>query len=208
QDDVILETTVGGVLRERAVKTPDAQALVEMDMEGQLKRRWTFAELLKESETLGRALLGRYKPDERICVWAPNIPEWVIIEFAAALAGITLVTANPANKARELKYVLEQSRSVGLFIVKEYRGNPMAQIATEVAREVPAIREVVDLDDRSALFKGQEQSVEFPNVKPGDAAQVQYTSGTTGFPKGAVLHHRGLTNNARMIYKRAGVREG
>jgi fatty-acyl-CoA synthase len=208
QDDTVLETTVGGVLRERAARSPHAEALVEADIEGQLRRRWTYAQLLADAEALGRALLTRYRPGERIAVWAPNIPEWVIIEFAAAFAGLTLVTANPANKARELKYVLEQSRSVGLFIVREFRGNPMAEIAAEVAREVPAIREVVDLDDHKALFAGRNVATKYPDVKPDDPAQVQYTSGTTGFPKGAVLHHRGLTNNSRMIFKRLQVREG
>jgi fatty-acyl-CoA synthase len=207
-DDVVLETTVGGALRERAAKTPGAEALVEADIEGAIRRRWTFAELLAESEALARALLSRYRPGERIAVWAPNIPEWVILEFAAAFAGLTLVTANPANKARELKYVLEQSRSAGLFIVREYRGNPMAEIAADVAGQIPALREVVDLADGDALFASQGRPTELPDVKPGDAAQVQYTSGTTGFPKGAVLHHRGLTNNSRMIFKRLGVREG
>ena len=206
--DVILDTTVGGVLRERAAMSPGAEALVEADMEGVIRRRWTYAKLLSESETLARALLSRYRPGERIAVWAPNIPEWVIIEFAAAFAGLTLVTANPANKARELKYVLEQSRSVGLFIVREHRGNPMAEIAAEVARQTPAIREVVDLDDRDALFAGHDRPATYPDVKPDDAAQVQYTSGTTGFPKGAVLHHRGLTNNARMVFARRGAAEG
>ncbi len=206
-DDAILDTTVGGILRDRAALSPDAEALVE-DAGNRIGRRWTYAQLLHDSERLGRALLTRYRPGERIAIWAPNIPEWVIIEFAAALAGLTLVTANPANKARELKYVLEQSRSVGLFIVREYRGNPMAEIAAEVAREVPAIREVVDLEDDRALFRGQDAPVIFPDVRPDDPAQVQYTSGTTGFPKGAVLHHRGLTNNARMVAMRRQAAEG
>jgi fatty-acyl-CoA synthase len=208
KDDAVRDTTVASILRERAARSPDAEALVECDMEGALRRRWTFTQLLADAEALARALLGRYKPGERIAIWAPNLPEWVIIEYAAAIAGVTLVTANPANKARELKYVLEQSRSVGLFMVREYRGNPMAEIAAEVAAQVPAIREVVDLENHAALFAGKDRHVAFPVVKPDDPAQVQYTSGTTGFPKGAVLHHHGLTNNARMIFARAGSREG
>jgi fatty-acyl-CoA synthase len=99
QDDVILETTVGDILRERAAKTPDAEALIEADMQGQLGRRWTFAQLLADSESLGRALLSRYKPGERIAIWAPNVPEWVLLEYAAALAGLTLVTANRSGSA-------------------------------------------------------------------------------------------------------------
>lgn len=206
-DDEIFETTVGGVLRARAAKTPDWPGLIE-DADGEILRRWTYAQLLADAETLAGALLTRYRPGERVAVWAPNIPEWVIMEYACGLAGLTLVTANPANKARELKYVLEQSRSVGLFYVPEYRGNPMGEIAKEVAAGIPALREAVDFYDTAAWYKGRETPAKLPDVKPDDAAQVQYTSGTTGFPKGAVLHHRGLTNNSRMIFKRGEVAEG
>lgn len=208
QDDEVRETTVGGVLRVQATKTPDAEALIEADIAGALGRRWTYAELLSDSEKLARALLSRYQPGERVCVWAPNIPEWLILEYGAALAGLTLVTANPAYRPRELKYVLEQSRSVGLFMVREYRGNPMAAIAAEVARDLPALREVVDMDDHAALFAGHARAVAFPDVKAGDPVQIQYTSGTTGFPKGAVLTHRGLTNNARFGFARFGLPDG
>jgi fatty-acyl-CoA synthase len=207
-DEPILETTVGGILCEQAALTPNAPALVEADMTGVLGRRWTYAELLDDSMRLARALASRYAPGERVCVWAPNIPEWVLMEFAAAFAGLTLVTANPAYRPRELKFVLEQSRSAGLFMVGEYRGNPMAGIAAEVAAELPALREVVDMADAEALFAGSAADVSLPDVAPGDPAQVQYTSGTTGFPKGALLHHRGLTNNARLVFARAGAAQG
>jgi fatty-acyl-CoA synthase len=202
QDDVVLETTVGGVLRAQAARTPDAEALVEADIGGNIGRRWTYAQLLAESERLARALLARYRPGERICVWAPNIPEWVMLEFGAALAGLTLVTANPAYRPRELRYVLEQSRSTGLFLVREYRGNPMAEIAAEATQGLDAIREIVDMDDHAALFAGARSGVALPSVAPRDPVQIQYTSGTTGFPKGAVLHHAGITNNARFGFAR------
>ncbi|WP_309643942.1 AMP-binding protein [Phenylobacterium sp.] len=207
-DDHVLETTVGGVLRARAGTSPDAPALVEVDMAGALGRRWTYAELLRDSERLARALMSRYRPGERIAVWAPNLPEWVILEYAAGLAGLTLVTANPAYRPRELAYVLEQSGAVGLFIVNEYRGNPMGQIAAQVAADLPALREVVDLEDHAALFVDENGGAVLPDVASGDPAQIQYTSGTTGFPKGAVLHHRGITNNARYSYVRIGARLG
>ena len=135
-------------------------------------------------------------------------PEWVLVEYAAALAGLTLVTANPAYRARELKFVLEQSRSVGLFTVREFRGNPMAEVAAEVAGELPQLRELIDLEDHAALYVQHGPTKALPQVAPGDPVQVQYTSGTTGFPKGALLHHRGLTNNARLTLARAGARRG
>jgi fatty-acyl-CoA synthase len=203
----VKETTVGGVLRAAAARTPDALALHEADLEGVLCRRWTYSELLADSERLARALLSRYRPGERIAVWAPNIPEWVLLEFAAALAGLTLVTANPAYQARELRFVLEQSGSVGLFMVGEFRGNPMAAIAAEVARGLPALREIVDMNDEATLFAMSGAPQELPAVAPGDPAQIQYTSGTTGFPKGAVLPHRGLTNNSRLSFECGEVRQ-
>jgi len=208
QDDVVLETTVGGILRTQAARTPRAEALVEADIAGNIGRRWTYAELLADAERLARALLSRYRPGERIAVWAPNIPEWVILEYAAALAGLPLVTGNPAYRPRELRYVLEQSGAVGLFMVREYRGSPMAEFAAEATEGLANVREIVDMDDHAALFAGERADMRLPDVSPGDPVQIQYTSGTTGFPKGAVLHHRGITNNARFGYARLEAREG
>lgn len=129
QDFPILDTTVGGVLRDQAHRNPDRPALVEIGLTGATGRSWSYQALLSEAEQLARALLTRFQPGERICIWAPNTPEWVIVEYAAALAGLTLVTANPAYQERELRYVLEQSGAVALFLVREHRGNPMAAIA-------------------------------------------------------------------------------
>lgn len=202
-DGDLRDTTVGSVLREAAVRNPDAPALQGADAEGQLGRIWTYAELLADSERLAHALLTRYRPGERIAVWAPNSPAWVVAEFALDLAGLVLVTVNPGYQARELRYVLEQSRAVGLFLVPTYRGNPLAKIAQEVVAALPALREVVDLHDEAALFRAAGPQGPLPQVHPRDPAQIQYTSGTTGFPKGVILHHHGLTNNARLSWERA-----
>jgi fatty-acyl-CoA synthase len=206
--DAVFDTTVGGVLLARAAAAPDAEALVEADLAGRLRRRWTYVELLADSRRLATALLSRYRPGDRVCVWAPNLPEWVILEYAAGLAGLTLVTANPAYQPRELKYVLEQSGAVGLFFVAEHRGNPMGRIAAEVTGDLPAVRELVDLEDPLGLFAGEDLSMKLPSVGPLDPAQIQYTSGTTGFPKGVVLHHRGITNNARFSNATMGLKLG
>jgi fatty-acyl-CoA synthase len=203
-DAVLLDTTVGSILREAAAKWPDAPALYEVDGDGLLGRRWSYAELLADSERLAHALLTRFQPGERIAVWAPNVPEWVIAEFGFALAGIVLVTVNPGYQPRELKYVLEQSRAVGLFLISEFRGNPMAKIAAEVVATIPAIREVVDMEDHDALFREAGPIGALPEVHPRDPFQIQYTSGTTGFPKGVVLHHHGIVNNQLHAIARLG----
>lgn len=207
-DEPLHDTTVGDVLRAAAAKWPDAPALHEADGDGVLQRKWTYAQLLADSERLAHALLTRYRPGERIAVWASNIPEWVMMEFALAMAGLTLVTVNPGYQPRELRYVLEQSGAAGLFIVPEHRGNPMAKIAAEVAAGIPAVREVIDMTDAVAFLAEAGPLTPLPGVHPRDPVQIQYTSGTTGFPKGVVLHHLGVTNNARHGNARAGLRQG
>jgi acyl-CoA synthetase (AMP-forming)/AMP-acid ligase II len=95
----VLDITVGDMLREAAAAAPGATALVAGNPGPSDRRRWTYTELLEQSEQAARALLGRFEPGERVAVWANNIPEWVMLEFAAALAGITIVTVNPALRA-------------------------------------------------------------------------------------------------------------
>jgi len=201
----IWEITVGDLLKRTAASNSNGSALVEITTQGDLGRRWTYSELLNDSKRLANALASRYQPGERVAVWAPNIPEWVLMEYACALAGLVLVTANPAYQAKELRYVLEHSGAAGLFLVESYRGNPMADIAQEAIQGLEALREVVDLSDTEILFRIGDNPTPLPSVKPENAAQIQYTSGTTGFPKGAVLNHRGLVNNARFYASRCGV---
>ena len=204
----IRDVTVGQLLREAAGRWPDRTALIEGDADGSSGRRWTHEQLWETGERLASALAKRFRPGERIAIWAPNAPEWVWIEYAAALAGLTLVTVNPGYVARELDYVLRQSGAAGLFLTKEHRGNPMAAIAAAVASGIPDLRSIVDIEDEEALFEGADPAVALPTVKPGDPAQIQYTSGTTGFPKGVVLSHRSLANNARHYYAVLKVPEG
>ena len=204
-NEPIWEITVGDLLRRTAADNPAGSALVEVTTQGELNRRWTCSELLSDSERLAGALASRFQPGERVVVWAPNIPEWVLMEYACALAGLVLVTANPAYQAKELRYVLEHSGAAGLFLIESYRGNPMADIAQVAIGGLEALREVVDLNNHEVLFRNGDGPGHLPDVRPDDAAQIQYTSGTTGFPKGAVLSHRGLVNNARFYASRCGV---
>jgi fatty-acyl-CoA synthase len=203
----VLETTVGGILREAAAAGPDLLAMVGGVPGPGQRRRWTYAGLLAEAEQAARALATRFAPGERVAVWAPNLPEWVILEYAAGLAGLVLVTVNPALRAAELSYVLNQSGAAGIFLVPEFR-SPMAQFLAEVRPGVPSLREVIFFTDWADFLSTAPGQAALPEVRPDDIAQIQYTSGTTGFPKGAELHHRGLTNNARFWAERMGLQPG
>ena len=201
-DAKIWDTTVGVHLREVAVDHPDLVAMVEIDDAGEARGKWTYSNLLANSDRLARSLASRFAPGEKVVVWAPNIPEWIFMEYACGLAGLVLVTANPSFQAKELRYVLEQSGAVALFMVDEFRGNPMREIAENATASVEGIREVINLNDEAALHARGDLEGVLPAVAPDDAAQIQYTSGTTGFPKGAVLSHKNLINNARLYCHR------
>ena len=203
-DGVVRDITIGDQLRETAATYPSKIGLVEVDIGGNIGRSWTYDELLADSEKLALTLAARFRPGERVTVWSPNTPEWVLMEFACAFAGIIIVTANPALQARELRYIIEQSGSVALFLVNEYRGNPMRELATKVCADLDTVREITNLDSPCALHAGS-PAASLPAVDCHDAAMIQYTSGTTGFPKGAVLSHRSLLNNARFYAGRLGV---
>lgn len=207
----VLELTTGDLLREAAADAGDQTALVEVAPAGtpsltgaeSTARRWTYQQLLAEAEQGAHWLLAQFSPGERITIWAPNIPEWVILQYAAALAGLVVVTANPALRAPELAYVLRQSRSAGLFHTASFRGSDMTAIAREASAGLPNLRTTFCFADWQATVGAHRaDGGQLPAVRPGDAAQIQYTSGTTGFPKGALLHHRGLVTNARFMIDR------
>jgi fatty-acyl-CoA synthase len=205
----VLETTVGAVLRTAAATAPDRLAMVGGVPDPADRKRWTYADLLAEAEQAARALAARFAPGERVAVWAPNLPEWVILEYGAALAGLVLVTVNPALRPAELAYVLRQSGAAGVFLVPEYR-SPMAKFLDEVRPDLPALREAIFFTEWAQFIATAPSAgaAILPEVHADDIAQIQYTSGTTGFPKGAELHHRGLTNNARFYAQRIGLQPG
>ena len=203
---LLTRSTIGSRLREIAAEVPDRVALVE-GVASPDRRRWTFAELLVDAERCASVLLAHFEPGERIGVWAHNLPEWVLLEYGAALAGLTLVTVNPSLQPAEASYVLGQSRASGVVLVPEVRGNPLAAHAEAIRADLPELRHVLRLDQLGELMAAAD-TVTLPEVGPDDPVQIQYTSGTTGFPKGAVLRHASVVNNARLWADRVAIPDG
>ena len=204
-DPAVQPVTIGELLRQAAGRWPDQIALREFDATGTERRSWTYRALLQDAQRLGRALASRHAPSARIAIYANNIPEWVLVEFGCALAGLILVTVNPASIEPELRYIVEQSGAEAVYFAESFRGNPLGDIAKSVAADLDV--SAIPLSDHDALFAGEDDGV-LPDPAPGDAAQIQYTSGTTGRPKGALLHHYGLVRNAIDLMTDGGVGPG
>lgn len=193
-DTEFLDRTIAGLLNQQAEDRPDQLALRELCPDGSIGREWTYAQLLADCERLGRALASRHAPGARIAIYAMNCPEWVLTQYAAALAGLTVVTVNPAFVPRELRYVVEQSGAEAVYHGTEARGTPLAPIVEQACSDLPNVRTRLDFSDLNALFDGHELGKLAP-AAPADILQIQYTSGTTGFPKGVMLRQSAILQN-------------
>jgi fatty-acyl-CoA synthase len=200
----LVEETVGGLLGGAARESPNSIALVDGSASAESRRRWTYGELDNVARAMACRLRESFEPGERVTLWAPNVPEWVIFQFGAALAGLVLVTANPKFVAPEIEYVLRHSRSAGLVFLKG-KTEPDASTLTKAGADLPDLRLFLDLQTLCLESADIRTSSQAPHVGPGDPAMILYTSGTTGTPKGALLSHHALTNNSRLMVRRLGV---
>ncbi|MFE2429293.1 AMP-binding protein [Streptomyces sp. NPDC059373] len=200
--------TLGDLLREAVKAAPDRPALVDGVKDPAERRVWTYAQFLEVSERAARALLARFSPGDRIAIWAPNSADWIILQEGISLAGMVMVAVNPAYRVNELGYILRQSRATGLFHVDSYRDSDMASVVDAVLPGLPDLKEAVSFSEWDVFLDSGDPARELPPVAATDPIQIQYTSGTTGFPKGALLHHTGLVNEAHFVALRAGMSEG
>jgi fatty-acyl-CoA synthase len=233
----LLEMTVADLLDSRADAIPEQEAVVYScypEFNGALDIRWTYQEYREHADEVARGLMALgLRKGEHIAIWAVNLPEWLLIQMAAAKAGLVLVTINPAYRAAELEYVLKQGDVAALFFMASMLSHncletvrslvtPGTKYGEVSGERLPVLRHICLIgapppgfsghtgplgeDWRPQLFRemiaggvhvGKEALRERQaSIKPADSAMIQYTSGTTGFPKGAVLSHRGIVNNA------------
>jgi len=209
------DVTVGRLLTQLAESLPGNEALVYPEL------RWTFRELEDEARLIARGLIAAgVQRGDRIAVWATNVPEWIVLQFALAKAGAILVTVNTSLRAREIEYLLRQSETSMLFTIDGFRGvdyleelreagvshlkrvffigRPSHDLSTVALAKVDAtpyaaLRTLADSVSEAALDERERQ------VAVDDVINMQYTSGTTGFPKGVMLSSRNIVNNGYWI---------
>jgi fatty-acyl-CoA synthase len=197
--EAIVDSTIAGILRDAAARVPDQLALVAGTADPTTRIRRTYAEITNEAEAVARALAARFAPGDRIAVLAPSIPELFVLSFATAMARLVLVPMNPMLRESEIAHVLDRSGAAGLFFVREHREHDLAATVTSVRGRLPSLRELTSFEDWSALVEhGRADDCPLPPPQPDDVAQIVFTSGTTGAPKGAMLTHRGMCNSSRL----------
>ncbi|MBI3590955.1 MAG: AMP-binding protein [Candidatus Melainabacteria bacterium] len=205
---ILINKTLGQLLDSAALKYPSKDAIVFTD----LNFRITYKEFKKITDEVAKGLLALHiKKGEHIGVFAVNCPEWVILQFASAKIGAVLVNINPALKSHELEYILKQGDITTLFLTESFKNQNMVEVLkTLEALHLKSLRRIITIrtnkypeymqwEDLYKLAKSisDEDLIERENtLDPKDVINIQYTSGTTGFPKGAELTHYGIINNA------------
>jgi fatty-acyl-CoA synthase len=202
----LLGDTIGGNFDATARAFGDREALVDRPPGSGSARRWTYTELAADVDALALGLLemGIAKGD-RVGIWAPNCAEWILTQYATAKIGAILVNINPAYRTRELEFVLNQSGSTLLVAAEKLKTSDYAGMIAEVRPRCPALATVVLLgspqwqallETGRRLDRGALDAIE---LDTDDPINIQYTSGTTGFPKGATLSHHNILNNGFFV---------
>jgi fatty-acyl-CoA synthase len=203
-DTPILEETIGANFERTVHKDPDAEALVDVAAD----RRWTYGELDADVDVIARGLMSMgIEPGDRVGIWAPNCAEWTIVQYATAKIGAILVNINPAYRTHELAYVLNQSGIRTLISASAFKTSDYRSMVDEVRPDSPALEDVfflgtddwAGLQDRAERTGVDELHSRMAALDNNDPINIQYTSGTTGFPKGATLSHRNILNNGYFV---------
>jgi fatty-acyl-CoA synthase len=208
----LLGETIGANLERTTAAHGDRDALVDVTT----GRRWTYTQLNADVDTLALGLLdlGVEKGD-RVGIWAPNCPEWTLVQYATAKIGAILVNINPAYRTHELAYALDQSGCRLLISATEFKGSSYVDMVDSVSGELTSLEGVAYLGSAQwdSLF---ERGDSVPTHRLHDRAailafddpiNIQYTSGTTGFPKGATLSHHNILNNGYFVGEMCGYTE-
>jgi fatty-acyl-CoA synthase len=222
-DVSLLGKCIGEALEDTAARYPDNDALIVCHQ----RKRYTYHQLNEEVDGTARGLLslGIQKGD-RIGIWATNCIEWVLTQFAAAKIGAILVNINPSNRARELEYVLRQSECQTLLLIEGFRDIDYVEAVREICPELgssdsdtvhstnlPQLRRLIfiggrppagmlgwdNLVERGRRVRYEQLLARESELGFDDAINIQYTSGTTGFPKGATLSHHNIVNNGALV---------
>ncbi len=200
-DVPLLEETIGANLARTVASYADREALVEFAS----GRRWSWSELDADVDAFAIGLIRRgIGKGDRVAIWSPNCAEWTIVQFATAKIGAVLVNINPAYRTHELAYALNQSGTTMLVSATDFKTSDYRAMIEEVRGNTP-VEQVVfigtdDWTDHNVSDPGVTLAeVMTWSLEPDDPINIQYTSGTTGYPKGATLSHRNILNNGYFV---------
>jgi len=211
-DVPLIEETIDANLRATVAAHGDREALVVRHQ----GIRWSYRELDAQVDRLARALYASgLAAGDRVALWSPNRYEWVLAQYATARIGAIMVCINPAYRTHELEFALNQSGSVMLLAAPDFKTSNYKQMWADVAQQCPEIREAIFFDDPTwdALLSRAEQATSeevaerSSSLTNTDPINIQYTSGTTGLPKGATLTHRNILNNGYFVGEACGYTE-
>ncbi|SNY88569.1 fatty-acyl-CoA synthase [Nocardia amikacinitolerans] len=209
-DAPLLGDTIGANLDRTAAAHPDREALVDLPT----GRRWTYRELVAAVDAIASGLAARgLAKGDRVGIWAPNCAEWFLVQYATAKLGAILVNINPAYRTSELGYVLRQAGVRMLIAAPEFKTSDYVAMIEEVRPECPGLDQVLILggadwaEVADAPVDAERLAAVAATLSADDPINIQYTSGTTGFPKGATLSHHNILNNGYFVGELCGYTE-